>query len=688
MTPLRDTVDASNQSSSNQVSGHHVGEHQGSSDDVAAHPAVAAQVADAPASASAAQPHAGNGAGDPGQLRADAVSLEVAVKVHGSRIIEVVRGVTPHTEPFEENASTMIVFAQGGVLKMFTALTPGQMVILTNVKTGQDAISRVIKVRAFTNAKHYVEVEFTHRQPGYWGVHFPSDDLDAPLKVPAEFGADSSVHAPKLDESKLDEAADSATHERAEAPAQPPPINANLIVAPPSLVNVAPASPAAASPASISPAPVNSAPVSAPPASPSPISMSSAVAPSKKPESSKFVSIGSQEEVQLAASPTRQSLAVTSIDAERSARPAAPPAKIAGIASGGVAPHASSSHAPSSHQISAPSPFASIAEIKLDAPPVAQRPPAVVQLPQNAEPVAFIGDLHVQAQPLESSRPAFDPMLESSAAISGVSGESRANLIPIAAAAVIAVAGILGAAFYFHSRPNSERALADVAAASQPVQSPADAGSAAANAARPVIDPPPLIVKGTDSIVVNGNASSAAAAVAANTPSKQKTAGVVSDLFGTLNAHPVSSAQRQAVRAAEAVPAVDSGAPAVAESAPGVDNGALAGISSSPLAPLAPAGAGPAMPVRVGGDVKPPRVIYSLQPEYPDIARLTNVEGTVVLDAVVDTAGNVVNARVISGPALLRKPALDSVKQWKYEPSKLDGQPTSVEVVVSIQFKR
>ena len=94
------------------------------------------------------------------------------------------------------------------------------------------------------------------------------------------------------------------------------------------------------------------------------------------------------------------------------------------------------------------------------------------------------------------------------------------------------------------------------------------------------------------------------------------------------------------------------------------------------------------MPVRVGGQVKPPRVIYSLQPEYPDIAKLTNVEGTVVLDAVIDTAGNVVNARVISGPALLRKPALDSVKQWKYEPSKLDGQPTSVEMVVSIQFKR
>ncbi|MGB8522993.1 MAG: hypothetical protein WCD43_08510, partial [Candidatus Acidiferrales bacterium] len=45
-----------------------------------------------------------------GHLRADAVSLEVPVKVHGSRVKEVVRDVTPHTEPFEEETNTMIVF--------------------------------------------------------------------------------------------------------------------------------------------------------------------------------------------------------------------------------------------------------------------------------------------------------------------------------------------------------------------------------------------------------------------------------------------------------------------------------------------------------------------------------------------------------------------------------------------------
>jgi hypothetical protein len=108
-------------------------------------------------------------------LRADALSLEVPVKVHGSRVTEVARGAAPHTEPFEEETGTMIVFPHGGVLRMSTAVTASQMLVVTNLKTRQDAICRVVKVRTFSNMQGYVEVEFTHQQPGYWGVHFPSE---------------------------------------------------------------------------------------------------------------------------------------------------------------------------------------------------------------------------------------------------------------------------------------------------------------------------------------------------------------------------------------------------------------------------------------------------------------------------------------------------------------------------------
>src|SRR5271168_2383567 len=115
---------------------------------------------------------------DSGQLRSDAVSLDVPVKVHGSRVTEVVRGITPHTEPFEEQTSTMIVFPQGGVVRMSTAVSAGQMVVLTNLKSGHDAICRIVKVRAYAQSQSYVELEFTNRQPGYWGVHFATDELE------------------------------------------------------------------------------------------------------------------------------------------------------------------------------------------------------------------------------------------------------------------------------------------------------------------------------------------------------------------------------------------------------------------------------------------------------------------------------------------------------------------------------
>src|SRR5215469_16792936 len=123
------------------------------------------------------------------RMRADAVSLEVPVKVHGTRVSEAASGITS-SEPFEEETSTMIVFPQGGVLKMATPVAPNQMIVVTNLKSGHDSICRIVKVRAYAQGQSYVEIEFTHRQPGYWGVYFPSDGADgvnqiAPVKPPA-----------------------------------------------------------------------------------------------------------------------------------------------------------------------------------------------------------------------------------------------------------------------------------------------------------------------------------------------------------------------------------------------------------------------------------------------------------------------------------------------------------------------
>ncbi|HXZ12232.1 MAG TPA: energy transducer TonB [Candidatus Sulfotelmatobacter sp.] len=90
--------------------------------------------------------------------------------------------------------------------------------------------------------------------------------------------------------------------------------------------------------------------------------------------------------------------------------------------------------------------------------------------------------------------------------------------------------------------------------------------------------------------------------------------------------------------------------------------------------------------VRVGGQVKPPRLIYQTELIYPPIARTARVEGTVTIDTIIDEKGDVVQARAVDGPGLLIPAALKTVVQWKYEPTLLNGQPVSIEMIVYVKY--
>jgi protein TonB len=162
----------------------------------------------------------------------------------------------------------------------------------------------------------------------------------------------------------------------------------------------------------------------------------------------------------------------------------------------------------------------------------------------------------------------------------------------------------------------------------------------------------------------------------------------------------------QKLTAPAAIPKnVSSGSDNVAQTAPelegvpgGVPGGIPGGVIGGVLGGLS-GGTGTAVPtpppatrpvqkvVRVGSGVKPPRQTYSADPVYPPIARETHIGGTVVVDAVIDEHGNVVQARVVSGHPLLMDAALKAVLQWKYEPTTLSGQPISVELQVQVHFK-
>ncbi|HET7695764.1 MAG TPA: energy transducer TonB [Vicinamibacterales bacterium] len=94
----------------------------------------------------------------------------------------------------------------------------------------------------------------------------------------------------------------------------------------------------------------------------------------------------------------------------------------------------------------------------------------------------------------------------------------------------------------------------------------------------------------------------------------------------------------------------------------------------------------PAGPVRVADLPVPPRKTVDVRPIYPEIARQAKKEGTVVIEAVLDTTGRVTQARVIQSVPLLDQAALDAVRQWRYTPTTLGGHPVSVLMTITIRF--
>lgn len=118
----------------------------------------------------------------------------------------------------------------------------------------------------------------------------------------------------------------------------------------------------------------------------------------------------------------------------------------------------------------------------------------------------------------------------------------------------------------------------------------------------------------------------------------------------------------------------------------GVLGGVLGGITKGAPPPPILAVKGPKSPVRVGGDVKPPRLLFSPEPEYPVLARQARLSGVVIIEAIIDEHGDVRGMKVVSGHPLLIPAALNAVAKRRYEPTILDGEPTPINLRVEISF--
>ena len=133
------------------------------------------------------------------------------------------------------------------------------------------------------------------------------------------------------------------------------------------------------------------------------------------------------------------------------------------------------------------------------------------------------------------------------------------------------------------------------------------------------------------------------------------------------------------------LPALPSGGPEVLGGTGPSGNNALNAIVS--LAPPAvvpkPSAAGP---LRVSQGVAQGFLVHEVKPIYPPLARQARIQGTVMLQAVIGKDGRIENLQMISGHPMLAPAAIEAVRQWRYRPYTLNGEPVEVETEITVNF--
>ncbi len=554
----------------------------------------------------------------------------------------------------------MIVFPQGAVLRLASSVSIGQMLVLTNMQSRQDAICRVVKVRTFSNAQGYVEVEFTHQQAGFWGAQVSSDDAAPATKI---------ASAPPVTVNE--------TQPESKARHIPPAPDVSWAPAPPH--------------ASPSPKPPS---VEAPPIEPKPVSAASMPLSSHKKSAPSFISIGSQEEVQPAASATTSTRAAGPAQSftEFSASDAN---KFASVIPFPPAPPAAEPASPSMAKLQDDEPDSvSNRAIAPDFEAEEESSTSALETSDSSRRTfgSFAGGATLvsgHAAPAEE----FDARMDSSIAESKAKVDKPPkNWLFVAASIALVVASVAAGVFYFWGRP-ARNYVPRATSSATPQSAPETMAQATPLNAANLPNPAPMRTgqpanpSSGPAIPVNANPPKASAnspveGSAPAAPKKQAapgvTAGMVTD---ALNAHPVTASRAEPVPY-DAAPTLEPDASSVPQG-----DGLSAIVSSSNNAVPPPPLPAPEGPVRVGGQVKEPRLISSTKPVYPALAQKTAVQGDVVIETTIDKNGSVAKMHVVSGPSLLRDAALNAVRQWKYEPLLLNNQPISVQMMVTVKFR-
>ncbi len=120
----------------------------------------------------------------------------------------------------------------------------------------------------------------------------------------------------------------------------------------------------------------------------------------------------------------------------------------------------------------------------------------------------------------------------------------------------------------------------------------------------------------------------------------------------------------------------------------GVPGGSMGGVIGSVLSSVPVAAPKMATPtrVRVSQGVVSGLKVRDVKPNYPPLAKAARIQGVVVLQAQISKDGSIENLQLISGHPMLAPAAIEAVKQWKYKPYLLNGEPVEVETTVQVNF--
>lgn len=120
-------------------------------------------------------------------------------------------------------------------------------------------------------------------------------------------------------------------------------------------------------------------------------------------------------------------------------------------------------------------------------------------------------------------------------------------------------------------------------------------------------------------------------------------------------------------------------------SAGGVIGGIIGGVGNAPPPPPPPKPTTPKR-IRVGGQVESAKQIFAPKPEYPPLAKMARIQGTVRLEALISKDGTIQELKVLTGHPLLVKAAQDAVQRWRYQPTLLNGEPVEVVTEIDVNY--